>query len=165
MILIRRRVAKDVLPPISLILAGHADTYVRGLTSYRYTPGADWLDYFSGAVIRAADTSKLLAERVRELGTRWLDAAGAPRAGSAPRRLIEALPTHPVLTLATARSITGLSDEACRRALNRLEKAGVLRETTAGKRNRVWESVGLFDLLDRLEREVGDRRLAPAPTH
>ncbi|MEA2581935.1 MAG: hypothetical protein QOF33_20 [Thermomicrobiales bacterium] len=165
MILIRREVASDVLPPISLILAGDADSYVRGLTSYRYTPGIDWFDFLSGAVIRAADSSELLARRVAELKERWLEAAGRPRAGSAPRRLVEAIPTHPVLTLATAQSITGLSDEACRRALNRLEQSGVLRETTAGKRNRVWESVGLFDLLDRLEREVGDGRRAPARTN
>jgi DNA-binding Lrp family transcriptional regulator len=69
-----------------------------------------------------------------------------------------------VLTLATARAIAGLSDEACRRALNRLEETGVLRETTAGKRNRVWESVGLFDLLDQIEREAGDPRRTPATT-
>jgi Fic family protein len=164
MILIRRRVARDVLPPISLILAGDADRYVRGLTSYRYTAELDWIDFFSGAVIRAANSSELLARRVAELKEQWLSAAARPRAGSAPRELIEALPTHPVLTLAAAQSITGLSDEACRRALNRLEDSGVLRETTAGKRNRVWESVGLFDLLDRLEREVGDGRRAPAGT-
>jgi Fic family protein len=165
MILIRRGVANDVLPPISLILAGDADSYVRGLASYRYTSGTDWVDFFSGALIRAANSSELLARQVAELKERWLEAAGRPRAGSAPRRLIEALPTHPVLTLATAQSITGLSDEACRRALNRLERSGVLRETTAGKRNRVWESVGLFGLLDQLEREVGDGRRAPTRTN
>jgi Fic family protein len=164
MILIRRGVADDVLPPISLILAGDTGSYVRGLTSYRYTSGTDWVDFFSGAMIRAADSSERLARQVAELKEQWLEAAGRPRAASAPRRLIEALPTHPVLALATAQSITGLSDEACRRALNRLEHAGVLRETTAGKRNRVWESVGLFDLLDRLEREVGDGRRVPAST-
>jgi Fic family protein len=165
MILIRRGVANDVLPPISLILAGDADSYVRGLTSYRYTSGNDWIDFFSGALIHATNSSELLARQVAELKERWLEAAGRPRARSAPRRLIEAIPTHPVLTLATAQSITGLSDEACRRALNRLQQSGVLRETTAGKRNRVWESVGLFDLLDRLEREAGDGRRAPALTN
>jgi Fic family protein len=166
MILIRRGVANEVLPPISLILAGDGDSYVRGLTSYRYTSGNDWIDFFSGALIHAANTSELLGRQVEELTDRWLEAAGRPRAGSAPRRLIEALPTHPVLTLATAQSITGLSDEACRRALNRLQHSEVLHETTAGKRNRVWESVGLFDLLDRLEREVGHGRRAHrrAPT-
>jgi Fic family protein len=138
---------------------------VRGLTSYRYTSGNDWIDFFSSALIHAADSSELLAQQVAELKEWWLEAAGRPRARSAPRRLIEAIPTHPVLTLATARSITSLSDEACRRALNRLEQSGVLRETTAGKRNRVWESVGLFDLLDRLERAVGDGPRAPARTN
>ena len=138
---------------------------MRGLTSYRYAAGSDWVDFFSGAMIRAADSSELLARQVAELKERWLEAAGRPRFGSAPRRLIEAMPTHPVLTLATAQSITDLSDEACRRALNRLEQSGVLCETTAGKRNRVWESVGLFDLLDRLEREVGDGRRGPARTN
>jgi Fic family protein len=165
MILIRRGVSNRVLPPISLILAGNSSGYVRGLTSYRYAAETDWFDFFSGSVIRAADSSEMLARRVRDLVEEWLDGAGRPRAGSAPRKLVEALPTHPVLTLGTAQSVTGLGDEACRRALNRLEEADVLRETTAGKRNRVWESVGLFDLLDELEREVGDGKRAPARTN
>lgn len=161
MVLIRRGVSEHVLPPVSLILAGNADAYVRGLTSYRYGDQQDWFNLFAGVTARANDTSELLAGRVRELEARWLELAGNPRAGSAPRKLIEALPKHPVLTFQTAQTITGLQREACRRALNRLEEAGVLNETTAGKRNRVWESVGLFDLLDQVEREAGDARVEP----
>jgi Fic family protein len=164
MILIRRGVADRVLPPISLALAGAANDYVRGLTSYRYSDEGDWFGFFAVATARAADVSELLARRVLDLQSRWLEAADSPRAGSAPRRLIEALPTHPVLTLGTAQQITGLRREACRQALNRLEAAGVLSETTAGKRNRVWESVGLFDLLDQVEREAGDAGRTPAST-
>ncbi|MEX2194897.1 MAG: Fic family protein [Thermoleophilaceae bacterium] len=164
MVLIRRRVSDHVLPPVSLVLAGNTDAYVQGLTSYRYGDERDWFDLFAGVTARAADVSELLAKRVVELQGQWLEGAGRPRAGSAPRKLIDALPTHPVLTLRTTKVITGLSDEACRRALNRLETAGVLNETTAGKRNRVWESVGLFELLDQVEREAGDLRRSPAPT-
>jgi len=84
-------------------------------------------------------------------------AGGRPAASPVGRRaLIEALPARPLLTLSTAQAITGLSDEVCRGALNRLKQTGVLRETTAGRRNRVWESIGLFDLLDRVDREAGD---------
>jgi Fic family protein len=164
MTLIRRGASDRVLPPISLVLAGDAGAYVRGLTSYRMTDPRDWLELFASTVTRAADVSEVLAERVRQLQDRWLQAAGKPRAGSAPRKLVEALPTHPVLTFRTARQITGLSREACRLALNRLESAGVLAQTTAGRRNRVWESVGLFDLLDETERGAGERRRAPAGT-
>lgn len=48
MILIRRGVSIDVLPPISLVLAGHAKEYVRGLGSYRYRDEHDWFDLFAG---------------------------------------------------------------------------------------------------------------------
>jgi Fic family protein len=164
MVFIRRGTADRVLPPISLVLAGDADAYVRGLTAYRRTDGGDWLAFFADAVSRAADFSEGLAARVRQLQERWLQAAGNPRAGSAPRKLIETLPSHPVLTFGTAQQITGLSREACRLALNRLEKAGVLAETTAGRRNRVWESVGLFQILDEIEREAGDPRRTPVAT-
>jgi Fic family protein len=164
MVLIRRRVCDRVLPPVSLILAGDADTYVRGLGAYRYGDEADWFAFFAGATARAATVTETLAARVSDLQGRWIEAAGNPRAGSAPRKLIQALPAHPVLTFRTAQEITGLRREASRRALNRLEEAGVLHETTAGKRNRVWESVGLFDLLDEVEREAGDTRPASVTT-
>jgi Fic family protein len=164
MIMLRRRALSRVVPPVSLVLAGEAATYVKGLTSYRYIDWLDWLDLFTGVVARAALASERLASEVRELQLRWRARAGNPRSDSAASRLIAALPAYPVLTLASARQVTGLSDEACRNALNALQTAGVLREATAGKRNRVWESVGLFDILDRLERETGAEGRAPAPT-
>lgn len=164
MVLIRRRVCHRALPPISLVLASQTDRYVRGLRAYRYGDGSDWFELFAWAVSRAAAASEELAERVGELKRHWAERAGGPRARSAAAALIEALPAHPVLTFRTAQAITERSGEACRRALNALEGAEVLKETTAARRNRVWESVGLFDLLDTLEREAGDSLRAPAPT-
>ena len=80
MILVRRGVCDRLLPPVSLVLAGDADGYVRGLTSYRYGDQRDWCDFFSRAAIRAAETAELLARRVGDLQSRWLQAAGRPRA-------------------------------------------------------------------------------------
>lgn len=164
MIMLRRRALTRVVPPVSLVLAGDAASYIKGLNSYRYDGWLDWLYHFTVAVANAARASERLAREVAELQAGWRAQAGNPRSGSAASRLIAALPAHPVLALATAVEVTGLSDEACRKALNALQTAGVLRKTTAGKRNRVWESVGLFDILDRLERETGAEGHAPAPT-
>ena len=164
MILLRRRALSAVVPPVSLVLAGQAADYVKGLTSYRYAGWLDWLYWFTGIVVTATRRSEQLASDVCELQTRWRKLAGNPRANSAASRLISALPAYPVLTLATASQVTGLSDEASRAALNALQAAGVLREVTAAKRNRIWESVGLFDILDKLERETGAVGRAPAPT-
>lgn len=162
MVLLRRGALDRVVPPVSLVLAGEAATYVKGLSSYRYVSWLDWVSLFTDAVARAARASEQLAEQVSELQRSWRQRAGYPRSDSAASRLIAALPAHPVLTLASAVGLTGLSNEACRNALNGLQAAGVLRETTAGKRNRVWECVGLFGLLDALEREAGARGRAPA---
>ncbi|MCL4288643.1 MAG: hypothetical protein KJ051_00045 [Thermoleophilia bacterium] len=56
------------------------------------------------------------------------------------------------------------TEERARQAVLRLERAGVLRQTAIRRRNRAWECVGLFDLLDRFERELGPATRTPQPT-
>jgi Fic family protein len=163
-VLRRRGVAGRMLPPVSLVLAARADDYVKGLTSFRYRDEEDWYELFGNALGEAARASTAFADQVVELQERWRETAGRPRRGSAAAKLIERLPSHPIVNLQTAMALTGASDEAVRLALNRLEAAGVLRQTTLGRRNRAFECVGLFALLDELERSVGPRGRAPAPT-
>ncbi len=163
-VLRRRGVAGRILPPVSLVLAARAGDYVRGLTSFRYRAEEDWYELFGRALDEAAGASTAFAEQVVELQERWREAAGRPRRGSAAAKLIERLPSHPIVNQPTAMALTGASDEAVRLALNRLEAAGVLRQTTLGRRNRAFECVGLFALLDELERGVAPNGLAPAPT-
>jgi hypothetical protein len=64
----------------------------------------------------------------------------------------------------TATDLLGGSAERSRQAIARLEQADVIRQTSVGRRNRAWESVGLFDLLDRFERTLGPEERAPHPT-
>jgi Fic family protein len=163
-VLRRREVAGRMLPPVSLVLAARADDYVKGLTSFRYHDETDWYELFGGALTEAARASTTFADRVVELQEVWREQAGRPRRASAAAKLIERLPSHPVVNLQTAMALTGASDEAVRLALNRLEAGGVIRETTLGRRNRAFESVGLFALLDELERSVGPTGRVPVPT-
>jgi hypothetical protein len=58
----------------------------------------------------------------------------------------------------------GRSEVAARQALNNLTDAGVLELVTVGKRNRMWESVGLFALIDEMERELSAGLRGPAET-
>src|SRR6266508_2283804 len=131
-VLRRRGAIARFLPPVSLVLANNADAYVRGLTSYRFADENDWYVLFSDAL------------RV-----------------SAASRLIELLPSHPVVNLRTAMELTGASDEAVLRAFERLQSTGVIRQTTVGKRNRAFESIGLFALMDEFERELGPADRTP----
>jgi Fic family protein len=163
-VLRRRGLARSYLPPVSLVLAGEADHYVAGLGSWRDGDEDDWYRIFIDALYRAAAGGRHFAGDIAELQSRWLAAAGDPRRDSGPRRLIELLPSQPILDVRTAAGLLGGSVERARQAIARLERAGVLRQTSAGRRNRAWESVGLFDLLDRFERDLGPADRTPRPT-
>jgi Fic family protein len=163
-ILRRRGIAPRYLPPVSLALAGEADRYVAALTSWRNGDEEDWYTVFADAVHRAATGARTFAGRVAELQSRWTKQAGNPRRNSGPLRLIELLPSQPIVNVKTAAQLLGGTEERARQAILRLERAGVLRRTTVGRRNRAWECVGLFDLLDRFERNLGSPARSPRPT-
>lgn len=164
-VLRRRGLARSFLPPVSLVLAGEADRYVAGLGSWRRGDEDDWYRVFIDALYRAAGGARDFAADVAGLQKRWLAKAGEPRRGSGPRRLIELLPSHPIVDVKTATDLLGGTPERARQAIARLEQAGVVRQTSAGRRNRAWESVGLFDLLDSFERDLGPAGRTPRPTN
>ncbi len=163
-ILRRRAIAPRYLPPVSLALAGEKDRYVAGLTSWRNGDEEDWYTVFIDAVYRAATGAREFAGRVAGRQRHGIEQAGNPRRGSGPLRLIALLPSQPIINVKTAAQLLGGSEERARLAILRLEQAGVLRQTAVGRRNRAWECDGLFDLLDRFERELGPAERTPRQT-
>lgn len=166
LILRRRGLARHYVPPISLVLAANDDAYVGGLTDYRQRKDDEWIGLFARAAAIAAEGARTLAKDIEELKERWRRLA-TPRAGSAAAKLIELLPLHPVFDLRSATEFLGVSDEATRLGIERLEAAGVVREVTKRKWGRAWESVGFFALLDGFERKLATgraKRAAPRET-
>ncbi len=164
-ILRRRKVAPHYVPPISLVLAANYAEYERGLIAHRGRDVEEWTGIFARAVRIACIAASGLAKRMDGLKTRWRAAADTPRAGSAADKLIDILPVHPVIDLRTSEEILGISDEAIRLGIDRLERSGVVREMTSRKRGRAWESVGLFAVLDEFDRKLtGPTRPAPRQT-
>lgn len=151
----RRGLCRQVLPPVSLVLGRASDDYVAGLTAHREGDPAAWLAFFARAVFDAARAGEELADDVRALQAEWAVNAGHPRRDSAAAAIIAALPATPVVDLAAARAVTGASPKATLAGIDRLADAGVLRERTGRRRGRVWESVGLFALLDGVEERIG----------
>jgi Fic family protein len=160
-ILRRRGLAKSYLPPVSLVLAGDADSYVAGLESWRRGDEDDWYGIFIDALFRAASGARHFSAGVAALQQGWLEQAGSPRKGSGPRQLIELLPAQPIVNVKPAAELLGGSHERARQTIVRLERAGVLRQTSVARRNRAWECIGLFDLLDHFERELGPPKRTP----
>lgn len=164
LVLRRRGVAPYYVPPVSLVLAANYKEYERGLTTFREERVEEWCGIFARAVAIACRGATELAARIEDLKDRWRDQADSPRAGSAAAKLIDLLPVQPVVDLRTVEHTLGVSDEAARLGIDRLERAGVLSEVTKRKRGRAWECVGLFALLDSFERLVATPVGATAPT-
>ena len=65
--------------------------------------------------------------------------------------VIDALPAHPIITVAVAVGATGRTKPALAKAIEQLAEAGVLVPLSATRRNLSWEAAGLLDLLAGLE--------------
>ncbi|MDQ6778993.1 MAG: Fic family protein [Actinomycetota bacterium] len=163
-ILRRRGLAAHVLPPVSLVLATWSDDYVNALMDTRYRGRSDspaasgsldrWIGLFAAATTRAVHDAELYETSVVELGDSCRARLGRVRAGSALDRLIDALPGAPVVTVQSAASLIGRSDQAVNEAIPRLVEAGILRQTTVGRRNRAFEATELIDAFSDLERRL-----------
>ncbi|PPK93745.1 Fic family protein [Kineococcus xinjiangensis] len=169
-VLTRRGLSPRHVPPISLVLATRGRDYVAGLTSYRDPDAprgvADWIATFAAATTEACGRVAELTDGLAALRERWREAVGAVRAGSTVELLLdEVLAQLPVLTVAHLVRATGRSDQAVNEAVERLHRAGVLQQTSTGRRNRTFEVAGLVDLLTGFERSLaspaGDTAVAP----
>lgn len=153
-ILRRRGIATDYVPPISVVLASDRDHYIQGLTDFRNGDVTGWLEMFASAAARGASLAADYLVAVAKLMEHWrelLQEGPAPRRHAAAWALIDVLPAHPVITAPVAAAATGRAKAAIHQAIAHLTTAGVLDPLSSSKRNRSWEAVGLLDLLEGLE--------------
>ena len=162
LVLRRRGLGLDVLPPVSLILATWSRDYAGGLTGTRHVGSPDsaearaganrWIALFASACRRAADDAARFDAQVRALQSSWVARAGRPRRDSAAYLLIEALLASPMLTVSTAAALIDRSFQAASQAIDRLVGAGVLVQVNTGRRNRTFEAPELIEAFTALER-------------
>jgi Fic family protein len=149
-----RGLAPAFVPPISVVLARRRDAYIAGLTAFREGDVASWVERFAAAAAASAGLAASYLDAVAALQQRWRERVGAvraPRSDSAVWDVIDALPAHPVVTVAVASAATGRTKPAVNQAMAVLSAAGVLVPLSESRRNRAWEADGLLDLLARLE--------------
>ncbi len=159
-VLRRRGLAPDYVPPVSVVLAADKDAYIRGLEAFRADDIGEWLTMFAVAMTRAAALGGEYLDDVEALQERWRERLRAhtnPRADAAAWRILDVLPGHPVISAPVAVAATARTKAAVNGGLARLEEAGVLIRLPDGERTRMWEAEGLLDLLAGLEAGVRHR--------
>ncbi len=140
LVLEHRKLLTKPLLYLSLFFKRHRTDYYDRLGAVRTSGDWEgWTDFFLDGVATIAEEAVISARElftlVTEDRTRALDHAGTSVAAV---RLFELLPRHPVVSVAFAIKQLGVSKPTASRAVEALEKAGVLVETTGRKRDRSW---------------------------
>ncbi|RMI33990.1 Fic family protein [Nocardia stercoris] len=175
MIFRRRGLTRHITPPVSLILATRTQSYLDGLTAYRYLGPADspaaaegtalWVGRFAAACTRAIEDASGFERHAARAQQQWRDRLGPVRSGSALDLLLHKLFGAPILTVGTAAQLVDRSFPAVSAAVDRLVAAGILRQVTVGRRNRAFESLEVIAACTALERRLaspaGDTRYSP----
>jgi Fic family protein len=151
----RRGTTPAYVPPVSIILAGHRDRYIEGLTGFRGDDLSAWIRQFADACAAAAQLASVYVTAVSRLTDQWRRRLAAhpdaPRAGAAAWALLDVMPAHPTITGPVAVAATGRARAAVYQGLDQLERAGILTTLASTPRNKVWESLELLDLIEGLE--------------
>jgi hypothetical protein len=147
-----RRLAVAVPPPVSVLIARDPGGYLSGLHWYRVGELTPWVEWFAGVVAQAALSSLGWADEVDALLADWRARIDDIRADAAARRVLDVLPSHPMLSVDIAASLVGISPTAARTALDVLTTRGILEEQPVtragpGRPRRWWLARGLVDLV------------------
>lgn len=150
--------ADGLLPHPLLYLSAyferHRDDYYRLLLQVSQTGSwTEWITFF----LRAVETqSKDAIARSDQLLQLWRDYRAKlqeARASALLLRLVDDLFAHPVVTSARASNRLGITPRSAQLNIDKLVAAGILRETTGQKRNRVYVASGIVEIVELAKEE------------
>jgi Fic family protein len=164
LVLRRRGLTPKAVPPISLVLATDATSYVDGLTRTRYDGPPDspaaregfnlWIGRFAAAVTRSVRDADAFEKQIDDLEGEWRRRVGQVRRSSATDILLQRLPAMPVLTVKGGCELIKRSFVATNEAISKLVDADVLRPVRDRRRNRAFEAHELVDLFTDFDRRL-----------
>lgn len=156
-ILRSRGLTRSVTVPVSAGLLADTSAYFAALTAYRQGDPLAIVREVCGASERALINGRRLVADLRQARARWADVVAA-RKDAAAWRLADLLLRQPVVDTATISRELDITPNNAPRAIVPLVEAGVLKEFTGFKRNRLWQSTEVLTALDAFAARAGRRR-------
>lgn len=159
---LRRGGFGPVMPPVSIAIANMGRRYVDGLNAFRRNDLDGWISIFAPAITLACEATTGLARRLEDLRRQWgstlrtaRTTAGrrAPRSDSALVASLDVLADLPAFHAKDLAERLGVTWRAAQDAVVELQNAGIVRQVTAGRGNRLYEAAEIFDLLDAFEHD------------
>lgn len=148
LMMIERQVLSEPVLYMSAYFEEHRDTYYELLDSTRQTSDVfPWLHFFLNGVTRMAHEAEERAVRLtdlqRQLRTRLLEDGGTQTAVRLSERLLDL----PYVTASRISNQLGVAFPTAQRAIDDLVDIGILEEITGQRRNRVYLSQEILDIV------------------
>ena len=146
---------------LSVFFKRHQQEYYRRLDGIRADGSwEDWLDfYLDGVAVIAEEAVELAGDLFAKVCTDRERVLSSGSATVSALRLLESLPHHPIVTVASVMGLIDSSKPTASRAISILEDSGILAESTGQRRNR---SFVYRDYIERLR--IGTKLLKSADT-
>ena len=106
-----------------------------------------WLEYFLNGAARQAEDAISRAERINALLDRWRRAV-AGSSSRLPGALVDLLAENPYCTVKGVARRLKVAFTTAQRAVERLESASILAESTQAKRDRVYCAKAILEILE-----------------
>lgn len=148
-VLRRRGLTTSTVVPVAAALLANRSRYFDQLQSYREGDLEGFVSFFVRATSIACQVAQESADALVQLPQRWGSLA-KPRKSSTLGKLLDALLANPVVNGEQAARLTQAHIDSAYVAIDALAAAGILREITGRKRDRVWVAHEVLDELDRL---------------
>lgn len=144
----QKGLASHATVPLSAGLLTDVTTYFEALTAYRQGDAGPIVRRFAAASRFAAVTGRDLVDALAAELLASREALSGVRAHAAAWTVLPRLIGQPVLNARYLVEELGLSMMTAQRTLELLRERGVLVERSGRRRNRVWEHVGVLEVLD-----------------
>ena len=157
--LIERKILPAPLLYLSAFFEASRREYYEGLRAVSER-GAwqEWLEYFLQGIARMSEDAVSRTMRINDLLAEWrVKLAG--EAANTPLKVMEMLAANPFITITGAAHRLGVAFTTAQRALERLERHGIVQPATGAKRSRVYCARALLQIL-----EEPARLMLAAPT-
>ncbi|MFJ4230144.1 Fic family protein [Cellulosimicrobium cellulans] len=139
---------RNTIAPVSAGLLIDTDAYFDALTAFRAGDAWPIVEQLSRASRFAATAGARLVDDLAAQVAAARERLAGLRPQASAWKVVPHLVAHPVLNAAFLRNHLGFSDVTAQRALSQLSDAGVLRERSGLRRNRVWQHDGILAVLD-----------------
>jgi Fic family protein len=146
--LIERKILPTPLLYLSAFFEATRRDYYEGLRGVS-TRGdwQDWLEYFLPGIARMSEDALNRATRINDLLAGWRGKL-AGQSTNMPVRVVDLLAANPFLTISGAADQLKVAFTTAQRAIERLERNGVVQRVSDAKRDRVYCARALLDILE-----------------